>query len=58
MCVQSGTYKQPFGSATDLFMDACRNIYNDPAVPRLAKLVEILFKNSNLFAHLAPPVSA
>lgn len=55
MCVQSGTYKQHFGSATDFFMDACRTIYQDPAVPRLAKLVETLFKSSKLEAHLVQP---
>lgn len=57
MCVQSGTYTPHFGTATDCFMDACRNIYNDPTVPRLAKLVENLFKSSKLEAHLVPPVA-
>jgi hypothetical protein len=57
MCVQSGSYVQHFGPATTRFMDACRNIYNDPAVPRLAKLVETLFKSSKLEAHLTPPVA-
>jgi hypothetical protein len=57
MCVHPENYKQHFGSATDSFMDACRNIYNDPIVPRLGKLIEILFKSSKLESHLAPPVA-
>lgn len=57
MCVQPATYKPNFGSATDYFMEASRNIYNDPTVPRLGKLVEILFKSSKLEFHLAPPVA-
>jgi len=56
MCAQPGTYAQHFGSATTFFMDACRNIYNDPTVPRLANLVEVLFKDSKLESHLAQPV--
>lgn len=58
MCVQAGTYSDHFGNATNVFMDACKNIYNDPAVPRLAKLIETLFKNANLEAHLALPLTA
>lgn len=57
MCVQSGTYVQHFGFATDRFIDACRNIYNDPTVPRLAKLIEILFKSSKLEAYLTRPAA-
>ena len=57
MCVQSGTYTPHFGTATDYFMVACRNIYNDPTVPRLAKLVEILFKSSKLESHLMQPIA-
>ena len=56
MCVHSGNYKTHFGSAMDCFMDACRNIYNDPTEPRLGKLIENLFKSSKLESHLAPPV--
>ena len=57
MCVQPGSYVQHFGTATNRFMDACKNIYDDPTVPRLAKLVETLFKSSKLEAHLAPPAA-
>jgi hypothetical protein len=57
MCVQPGSYVQHFGAATNRFMDACKSIHNDPTVPRLAMLVETLFKSSKLEAHLALPVA-
>jgi hypothetical protein len=57
MCVQPGSYVQHFGTATNRFMDACRNIHSAPTVPRLAKLVETLFKSSKLEAHLVVPVA-
>lgn len=57
MCVQPGSYVQHFGAATNRFMDACRSIHSDPTVPRLAKLVETLFKSSKLEAHLVVAVA-
>jgi len=56
MCVQPGAYSAHFGNATNVFIDACKNIYNDPSVPRLAKLIESVFKSAKLEARLAPPV--
>lgn len=58
MCVQPGGYASHFGNATNVFMDACRNIYNDPAVPRLSRLIETLFRNAKLESHLASPPTA
>ncbi len=55
MCVQSATYKQHFGTATDNFIQACRNIHVDPQAGRLSKLIEQLFKDAKLEAVLVPP---
>ena len=55
MCVHSENYIPHFGSATECFMDACRNIFNDSTVPRLGKLIEDLFKSSKLESHLISP---
>ncbi|PHM20490.1 MAG: hypothetical protein CK604_06075 [Curvibacter sp. PD_MW3] len=58
MCVQPGANSAHFGNATNVFIDACKNIYNDPSVPRLVKLIESLFKNAKLESRLSPPVPA
>jgi hypothetical protein len=54
MCVHSETYRAHFGSATDNFLIACRNIHNDPAVPRLSQIIQNILKSSRLDSHLAP----
>ncbi len=54
MCVQPSSYKDQFGSALENFTFACRNIYTDKSMPRLSKLVEILFKHSKLESKLKP----
>ena len=57
ICCYPKTYAPFSDSATNHFKGACRNIHNDPTVPRLAKLVEREFKNSKLEAYLTPAVA-
>lgn len=52
MCVHSQTYKAHFGSATANFLIACRNIRNDPTVPRLGAVIENILRSSRLESHL------
>jgi len=58
MCVQPETYRQPFGPATENFIEACRNIHGDSTSGRLAKLIRLLFKDAKLDAQLIQPVAA
>jgi hypothetical protein len=55
MCVHSQTYKAHFGSATENFLAACRNIRNDPTVPRLGATIENILRSSHLESHLIEP---
>lgn len=48
MTMQSGNYKSHFGHATDHFVEACKNIVEDPASGRLSKLIEHLFAHSKV----------
>src|SRR5690606_14892450 len=54
MRLQRATYDPHFGSATERFVEACRNIANDAAFPRLAALVKRLFEGTALASELAP----
>ncbi len=58
MCVQAEHYKKNFGSATDNFLVACRNIYSDQTAPRLSKLIDLLLKDAKLQSQLNPPSAA
>ncbi len=52
LCVNKQTYEKHFGSAMDNFVQACRNIVNDPKTGRLCKLIKILFSDSKLTEEL------
>jgi hypothetical protein len=56
MRLQRATYDPYFGSATERFVEACRNITNDTASPRLAGMVKRLFEVTSLSAELASEV--
>lgn len=55
MRLQRQTYDPHFGAATERFVEACRNIANDPASSRLAGLVKRLFAGTALASELALP---
>jgi hypothetical protein len=48
MGVEKQNYVQPFGSAMDHFIEACRIICADPQANRLAKLIRVLFEDAKL----------
>lgn len=50
-------YGAPFGSGLDHFLTACRNISSSSQDARLAKLIQILFDEAKLRAHLPPIVN-
>jgi hypothetical protein len=54
MTMQSGGYQSHFGTATERFVDACKNITQDPTLSRLTKLIKNLFLNAKL-SHLLIP---
>lgn len=54
MRLNRATYDPHFGTATEHFMEACRNISNDAASPRLASLIQRLFGGTALASELAP----
>ena len=51
LCAQKQNYVGSFGSAMDRFVEACRNISEDPRPGRLGKLVELLFNDAKLDLH-------
>lgn len=51
LCINKDTYEKHFGSAMDNFVQACKNIIQDPESRRLGKLVTRLFADSKI-AHL------
>lgn len=55
MRLQSGASDPHFGPAPERFMEACRNIANDPKSPRLAGLIKRLFESTALASELAKP---
>jgi hypothetical protein len=48
MRIQREAYVPHFGSATDRFVEACRNIVDDPHSGRLGVLIKRLFNEANL----------
>ncbi|GAC1607413.1 MAG: hypothetical protein NVS3B3_10220 [Aquirhabdus sp.] len=58
MCVHKGTYLSHFGSATDHFTQACRNITVDPNQARLGALIQLLFEDAKIGAELNSPAPA
>jgi hypothetical protein len=58
MRLQRQTYDPHFGAATQRFVEACRNIANDAASPRLAGLIKRLFEGTALASELSPPADA
>jgi hypothetical protein len=58
MRIQRATYDPHFGTATERFVEACRAIANDAASPRLASLVQRLFRGTPLASELAPQSNA
>ncbi|EOI3502830.1 P-loop NTPase fold protein [Cronobacter dublinensis] len=48
LCINKEMYEQYFGSAMDNFIQACRNIIEDPQAVRLGKLIKKLFANTEL----------
>lgn len=55
MRLQRQTYDPHFGTATECFVEACKNISNDPASSRLAGLIKRLFAGTALASELALP---
>lgn len=54
MRLQRETYDAHFGTATERFVEACRDIANDADSPRLAGLIHRLFDVTALASELAP----
>jgi hypothetical protein len=54
MHLNRSTYLSSFGSATDNFVIACRNICADSSSVRLAGLIRLLFSNSEIEGDLTP----
>ncbi len=52
LCASKQQYTEPFGTAMDHFVQACRNIVNDPDAGRLRKLIEVLFADRKLAKEL------
>lgn len=55
LCVNKGAYVAHFGSAMDNFSEACRRIAQDANLPRLAKLVKLLFADAKISGQLDNP---
>jgi hypothetical protein len=54
MCGQQASYRQHFGTATDNFIAACRNIYEAKSPGRLSGLIHKLFYDAKLEDMLSP----
>lgn len=57
MRLHRATYDPHFGTATERFVEACRNIVNDKSSPRLAGLIHRLFESTSLMPELAPKLN-
>lgn len=57
MTMQPVTYQLHFGHATDRFVEACKNIAEDPGSGRLGKLITRLFADAKLSHLIESPVS-
>ena len=55
MCLQRQNYDQHFGGATELFLEACKAIANDPNSSRLAGLIKRLFFGTVLASEIEMP---
>lgn len=55
MRLQRQTYDEHFGTATERFVEACRNIVADPASSRLTGLIKHLFARTALASELTLP---
>ena len=55
MCLQRQNYDQHFGGATELFLEACKAIANDPNSSRLAGLIKRLFSGTVLASEIEMP---
>lgn len=55
MLRQRQTYDPHFGTATERFVEACRNIANAPESGRLGSLVKLLFNDARMGTELAQP---
>jgi hypothetical protein len=49
-----GGHREYFGDATERFVQACRSILQDPTSPRLGRILQTLFVESNATHLLAP----
>lgn len=58
MCVQKESYIAHFGTATDCFTGACRNIVANPDQARLGKLIKMLYKDAGIEAELTASAPA
>lgn len=58
LCIHKSSNEHNFGSAMDHFIEACRNIADDPDSGRLGKLVKYLFDNAKLSMLLDPSLAA
>lgn len=58
MTMQPGGYRETFGHATDRFVEACKNIVQDPNSDRLGKLIKSLFTTSKLSHLVESPIAA
>lgn len=58
MRLQRTTYDSVFGTATEHFAQACRDIANDPQSPRLARLVRRLYNGTLLEPELVQGINS
>ncbi len=54
LCINKQNFEKHFGQASENFTQACRNIVQGQANPRLAKLIKMLFADSKLGDQLDP----
>lgn len=54
MRIHRQNYDQHFGTSTEKFVDACRNIVNDPRSSRLGGLIKRLFDATPIASELPP----
>lgn len=57
MTMQPGGYREHFGHATDRFVEACKNLAQDPDTGRLGKLITKLFADSKQSRLLEGPTA-
>lgn len=57
MWLQRKQYESHFGSAMDQFVEACKNITNDPSSARLGALIKRLFQEAGIESELSAPAA-